>query len=199
VEKATALRQELDYAGALDTIERFFWSGFTDTYVEMVKGRARSETDAEGRASAVGSLQLGLKVLLRLLAPYLPYVTEEAWSWGFARSEDAPSIHRAPWPSSADFAGLRSLEGGGASFDAGCAFLEAVRRGKSGAGATVGRHLARLRVAASPQTARLVEPCLDDLVAAARAEGEVLEAREGLEDGAFEIVALELAEARPRS
>ncbi len=199
VEKATALLEEVDYAGALDTIERFFWSGFTDTYVEMVKVRARSESDAEGRASAVAALQLGLKVQLRLLAPYLPYVTEEAWSWAFARSEDAPSIHRAGWPSAADFAGVAAIEDGKAAFDAGCAFLEAVRRGKSGAGGTVGRHLATLRMAASPRTVRLVEPCLGDLAAAARAEGEVLEAREGLEDGAFELVELELAEARPRS
>lgn len=199
VERATTLLEELDYAGALDAIERFFWSGFTDTYVEMVKSRARSETDAEGRASAVAALQLGLKVVLRLLAPYLPYVTEEAWSWGFARTEDAPSIHRAAWPSSEEFARLPSIDGGGAAFDASCAFLEAVRRGKSGAGATVGRHLARLRIAASPATTRLLEPCLVDLVAAARAEGEVLEAREGLEDGSFEIVDLELAEPRPRS
>ncbi|MCG6922021.1 MAG: valine--tRNA ligase [Acidobacteria bacterium] len=199
VERATTLLEELDYAGALDAIERFFWSGFTDTYVEMVKSRARSETDAEGRASAVAALQLGLKVVLRLLAPYLPYVTEEAWSWGFARTQNAPSIHRAAWPSSEEFARLPSIDGGGAAFDASCAFLEAVRRGKSGAGATVGRHLARLRIAASPATTRLLEPCLVDLVAAARAEGEVLEAREGLEDGSFEIIDLELAEPRPRS
>jgi valyl-tRNA synthetase len=198
VEKASTFLEALEYAAALDTIERFFWGGFTDTYVEMVKSRARSETDPEGRASAVASLQLGLKVLLRLLAPYLPYVTEEAWSWGFARTEDAPSIHRAPWPSEAEFAGLPRVEGRGAAFDAGCAFLEAVRKGKSAAGGTVGRHLSRLRIAASPTTARLVEPCLGDLLAAARAEGEILEVRKGLADGTFEIVEIELAEARPR-
>ncbi len=198
VERASASLEALEYAAALDTVERFFWGGFTDTYVEMVKSRARSETDAAGRTSAVASLQLGLKVLLRLLAPYLPYVTEEAWSWGFARSEDAPSIHRAPWPSEADFAGLPAIEGRGAAFDAGCAFLEAVRRAKSGAGATVGRHLSRLRVAASPTTARLVEPCLGDLLAAARAEGEILEVRKGLADGSFEVLEIELAEARTR-
>ena len=104
VEKATAAFDELDYAGALDTVERFFWSGYTDNYLEMVKARARSESDAAGRASAVAAVQQGLSVILRLLAPYLPYVTEEVWSWGFARATGTPSIHRAPWPSAAEFA-----------------------------------------------------------------------------------------------
>jgi valyl-tRNA synthetase len=197
--KATAFLEELDYAGALDAIERFFWSGFTDTYLEMVKMRAGSESDREGRASAVAALQLALKVQLRLLAPYLPYVTEEAWSWAFAESEGAPSIHRSAWPTAADFAGIAAMEDGGEAFDVACAFLEAVRRGKSAAGGTVGRHLKTLRVAASPASVRLITPCLGDLAAAARAEGDVLEAREGLDDGHFEIVELELAEPRPRS
>jgi valyl-tRNA synthetase len=198
VTRATAALEDLEYAIALDAVERFFWAGFTDTYVEMVKSRARSETDGGGRASAVAALQVGLKVLLRLFAPYLPYVTEEVWSWGFAESETAPSIHRAPWPSAQELEGLAG-EDGGATFDAACAFLEAVRKAKSGAGATVGRHLAGLRIAAGPATARLVEPCLDDLRAAARVEGNVLEVRESLEDGAFEVVEIELAEPRPRS
>jgi valyl-tRNA synthetase len=195
-EKATAALEELDYAGALDTIERFFWSGFTDNYVEMVKGRARSEADRAGRASAVAALQLGLSILLRLLAPYLPYVTEEAWSWGFAESTGLRSIHRAPWPSAVDFARLPRLEGRGAAFDEACAFLEAVRRAKSAAGATVGRHLAGLRLATSPDTASRLAGCLPDLRAAARAEGDILQAGEGIPEGTFELVAIELAAIR---
>jgi valyl-tRNA synthetase len=194
-EKATASFEELEYAAALDTIERFFWSGFTDTYVEMVKARARAEDDPAGRTSAVAALQRGLRVLLRLLAPFLPYVTEEAWSWA-SPAEGATSIHLAPWPSADDFASVAG-EGDGAVFDEACAFLEEVRRAKSAAGATVGRHLARLRVAASPATARRLSPCLGDLRAAARVEGEVLEARDGLADGAFEVAEMVLAEGRP--
>jgi valyl-tRNA synthetase len=196
-ERATAALEDLDHAGALDAVERFFW-GFTDNYVEMVKARARSETDAGGRASAVATLQTGLSVLLRLLAPYLPYVTEEVWSWGFA-GKAGSSIHRAPWPSGAELGRAEpgEREQAGAVFDAGCAFLEAVRRAKSASGATVGRHLRRLRVAVSPATARRLAPCMGDLAAAARVAGEVLEAREGLADDAFEVLEMELEPAPP--
>jgi valyl-tRNA synthetase len=197
--RSTAAFDELDYAGALDTVERFFWSGYTDNYLEMVKARARSETDPASRASAVEAVQQGLRVLLRLLAPYLPYVTEEVWSWGFAAATGHRSIHRAPWPSPLDFAGVPEGPEAGAAFDAACAFLEAVRRAKSAAGATVGRQLARLRVHASPRTVALLGPCLADLASAARAEGEVLAAREGMEDGAFEVTEIVLAEKPPKT
>jgi len=195
VDKATASFDELDYAGALDTVERFFWGGFTDNYLEMVKARARAEDDPGGRTSAVTAVQLALRVFLRLFAPYLPYVTEEAWSWGFAG--DGSSIHRAPWPSAADFERVAEVDGGGLLFDEACAFLEEVRRGKSARGATVGRHLLRLRVGASPATVGRLSPCAFDLKAAARVDGDVLEAAPGRDDGTFEVLEMELAEGRP--
>jgi valyl-tRNA synthetase len=199
VERATALFDELDYAGALDVVERFFWAGYTDNYLELVKARARSETDAAGRSSAVAAAQQGLSVLLRLFAPYLPYVTEEAWSWGFAKATGERSIHRAPWPQAFEFAALPAGSEAGTPFDLACGFLDAVRRGKSAAGATVGRQLATLRLVASPDRVARLRPCLADLKAAARAEGEILEPREGLAPAAFEVVELVLAEKQPRA
>ena len=165
----------------------------------MVKARARSETDAGGRASAVAALQAGLSVLLRLFAPYLPYVTEEVWSWGFAKETGPDSIHRAPWPTPSEIDDLAAASGDGAVFDAACAFLEAVRRAKSAAGATVGRHLASLRVAVSPRNAALLATCRFDLASASRVEGEILEPREGLADDGFEVVAIELADLPPEA
>src|SRR5262245_25312924 len=67
VESATARFADFEFAHALMETEQFFWSKLTDTYLEIVKVRARGESgDAAGRASAVATLRLGLEVLLRL-------------------------------------------------------------------------------------------------------------------------------------
>jgi valyl-tRNA synthetase len=175
VERATRSFEAFNHAQALQETESFFWSHFTDAYLELSKLRARSEDPAASaaRGSAVATLRLGLDVLLRLLAPFLPYITEEVWSWCFAEEKGQPSIHRAPWPSHRDFADLAPPDDP-ASFDRAVACWGAINKAKSDAAVSMGREVERLVIEANPATLDRLEPVLGDVLAAARCSGHRL-------------------------
>jgi len=100
VDEATRAFDEYDYTRALQRTETFFWR-FCDDYLELVKGRRYGEQGSEGAASANAALTAALSVLLRLFAPFLPFVTEEVWSWS-----NEGSVHRSRWPSPAELMSL---------------------------------------------------------------------------------------------
>ncbi len=92
INEATKSYEAFDHARALEVTESFFWT-FCDDYLELVKERAYRDASDPGQQSAVTALRLALDAMLRLLAPVLPFATEEVWSW---RHEG--SIHQASWP-----------------------------------------------------------------------------------------------------
>jgi valyl-tRNA synthetase len=185
VARASAEFERYEHADALKGVESFFWTRFTDTTLELVKTRARG-ADAAGAASAVATLRLGLDVLLRLFAPFLPYVTEEIWSWAFAAEKGQPSIHRAPWPGPDDFAGVAAPADAG-SLGVAIACLTAVNKAKADAEVSMGREVEWLRLAAAPATLEQLARVVGDVQGAARVARHERVADPSLEPGAFAV------------
>jgi len=92
---ATRAFTNYDHARALEVTESFFWT-FCDDYLELVKERAHAGS-GQARNSAVHALRLALSVFARLFAPFIPYATEEVWSWF-----NEGSVHTAAWPQEAE-------------------------------------------------------------------------------------------------
>jgi valyl-tRNA synthetase len=163
VAACTGAFEDYDHARALAEAETFFWF-FCDDYLELVKSRAYGERGAGPAASAAAALRAALSVLLRLFAPVLPFVTEEAWSWW----QDG-SIHRARWPGPGD---LRALAGPGdpAVLDAASAAIAAVRSAKSAARLSIRAPVRKLVISAPEADLPRIRAILGDVQAAGKVE-----------------------------
>ena len=166
-DESTRRLDSFDHAGALHAIETFFYSRFTDAYIELVKTRARSEADAAGAASARAGLRIGLCWMLRLFAPYLPFITEELWSWAFAAETAHRSIHRAPFPEATELAAVPAPRDP-ASLEAAIVALSAIHGEKTRAGKSVGAPVTRADVECDACAARGLELVAADVAAAGR-------------------------------
>ena len=125
VEEATKAFEEFDYARVLERTEEFFW-WFCDDYVELVKTRGYLSHTEEGAMSARAALRRSLSTLQRLLAPLLPFVTEEVWSWW-----QSGSVHQSQWPTTS---GLTQGLASGPNeelLDAICSAIGVIRRAKT--------------------------------------------------------------------
>ncbi|MFZ5824267.1 MAG: valine--tRNA ligase [Bacillota bacterium] len=96
VREANRLLGEYQYGEAARTIYEFVWSEFCDWYIELVKPRLYNKEDSS-RAAAQETLAIVLESTLRLLHPFMPFVTEAIWQKLPAQSKQvaiAPEIAR---------------------------------------------------------------------------------------------------------
>jgi valyl-tRNA synthetase len=162
VRHATSAFEDFDYARAQEVTEAFFWT-FCDNYVELVKTRAYGVGDAPAADSARATLGQALSALLRLFAPFLPYVTEEVWRWW-----QPGSVHRAAWPTVEEFGAHAGADG--AALTVAADVLGAVRRAKTTAKRSMRAPVRTLTVAGPAAVLAAVEAARGDLIDAGGVE-----------------------------
>jgi len=83
----------------LDT-DNFFWHIFCDNYLELAKDRLYNpdKRGKSARSSAQYALYNSLLSIIKLMAPIMPYITEEVYQLFFVKHEKDKSIHISEWP-----------------------------------------------------------------------------------------------------
>jgi valyl-tRNA synthetase len=118
-------------------------------------------------------LAIALSALLRLFAPFLPFVTEEVWSWW-----REGSVHRAPWPAVAEVGPHAGAEP--AVLDVAAEVLGAIRREKTSHKRSMRARVATLTVTAPPAVLLDVEAARNDIVDAGGVDDFVTQEDEAL-------------------
>jgi valyl-tRNA synthetase len=108
---------------AANFIYQFFWGDFCDWYLEIVKlrldfetsqrdGESASQRDArlDGTKSALATLVSVFEVSLRLLSPFMPFITEEIWNTLYDGSPPAKSIALTQYPQGVFFAPFDTVQ-----------------------------------------------------------------------------------------
>ncbi|WP_123304296.1 valine--tRNA ligase [Bogoriella caseilytica] len=192
VDSATTALASFDHARALNLTESLFWT-FCDDYLELVKERAYNRDGALAPAEALSAraaLAIAVDTFVRLLAPVLPYATEEVWSW-----YRTGSVHRAPWPESASLTAAAGTVDPALLGAVGQA-LAALRKLKSEAKVKQATPILSAHLQLPAAAAALVQDGLADLRAAAKVTGTLT--LDAGEDGVT-VLAHELGEPVARS
>lgn len=202
VSSATTALENYEHARALEVTESFFWT-FCDDYLELVKERAynrEGKWSDQASASARAALAIAIDTFVRLLAPYLPFVTEEVWSW-----YREGSVHQAAWPTTSNLEVTPDGSIEGAIEDASSVLLgvasEALvvlRRVKSEAKVSPRTPFLEVTVSAPEQMIPLLEEVLEDLAAATKIQGPAhfeASADSADDEATIRVVSFELGEA----
>jgi valyl-tRNA synthetase len=100
IKASTETFERYEYSRTKQEIENFFWNTFCDNYLELVKDRLYNPEsyDKEEVHSARYTLYQAILSILKMMAPIMPFITEEIFNLYFARKENKKSIHNSAWP-----------------------------------------------------------------------------------------------------
>ncbi|QKX02271.1 valine--tRNA ligase [Wolbachia endosymbiont of Dirofilaria (Dirofilaria) immitis] len=165
IEKATSNLLQFKYCEALNVVEEFFWEDFCNNYLELVKRRAYGDiVTNRANLSAKQSLAYALSIVLRLFAPFLPYITEEIHYQLYSCN----SVHtQSNWPDKEELVYDKHSEEMGDDF---IQILNTVREIKADNKVSVKHRIKKLIIKTNLQEDKLNQSAQDDLQTVCNAE-----------------------------
>lgn len=97
VKTSTESFENYEYSRIKMDVEKFFWQSFCDNYLEIVKNRIYN-SEGDKKKSAQYALHTSLLTILKLIAPIMPFISEEIYQEYFKKAEKSESIHVSEWP-----------------------------------------------------------------------------------------------------
>jgi len=169
VKTATDALDQYNYSYALQTIEMFFFQEFCDNYLEIIKPRFRKASQySSGEVEAARmTLHQVLFGVIRLFAPFVPFITEEIYQHLFRAYGGPASIHVADWPVSEELSRDTEAEAEGQLL---IQVLTGIRRWKTANQAHANSPLEHLIITADQEYERRLRILASSLQDAARAE-----------------------------
>ena len=144
--------------------EEFFWRDFCDMYLEMVKVRVyQPERFVDGEKKKLAGQWTLYKVMytiIRLLAPYIPHVTEEIYQAYFRQFEWLVSVHKGSFVDVMD----SSLRSEWQNFDAVLQVVGDVRKYKTEHQISLGAEIEKLAISAPSEQLEIIKAAEDDIV-----------------------------------
>ncbi len=100
VKESTENMLNYEYSHTKLATETFFWHTFCDNYLEIIKDRLYNadKRGKDARLSAQFGLYTSLLAIIKLMAPIMPFITEELYHMHFKKYEKAKSVHLSRWP-----------------------------------------------------------------------------------------------------
>ena len=193
------------YSQALELIEKSFWL-FCDNYLELIKGRsyqfthfAESEENLQKikkAQSAVCTLDLSIYLFIKMMAPYIPYMTEHIWAQRYKKerttdSGDNTSIHTSSWhlPKSASLF-LKDKK----SFDSknlldfSFNLLEQIRNQKASQKKSLSTPIKELKLKIRETDKKLFDLCREDIARSSHVQPENIVLTKALKEEPLEVL-----------
>ncbi|MBD3304570.1 valine--tRNA ligase [Candidatus Woesearchaeota archaeon] len=169
IKSSTEAFMKYEYSRTRLDVEKFFWQTLCDNYLEIVKDRMYNpdKRGKQARESAQYALYNALLSTIKLLAPIMPFITEEIYQDFFKKTEKDKSIHISKWPEFDKKIVDDKIEEAG---DAMIEIIGAVRREKTKNKKSLGAEMAKLVIECDNKLQKSIEAALEDLKAVTKAQ-----------------------------